>query len=173
MEKRARALLGTLVFFFVAPAVVVGWVPWALTRWEMGPAFQGFGAGRFLGSALIVLGAGMLVESFVRFAVRGLGTPNPLAPPEVLVVSGLYRYVRNPMYVGGVSAVLGQALVLGSARLVEYAAIVWVLFTLFVVLYEEPTLRRRFGASYELYRENVGRWWPRLRPWFPPAEKGG
>jgi protein-S-isoprenylcysteine O-methyltransferase Ste14 len=170
MGKRAKALLGSIAFFWVAPAFVGGYVPWTLSRWELKPPFLGLVASRFLGCALVVGGGAVVVESFVRFAMRGLGTPNPAAPPEVLVVSGLYRYVRNPMYVGVVAAVLGQALVFGSQTLLGYAALLWALFTLFVVLYEEPTLRRRFGSAYVLYRANVRRWWPRARPWHGPAE---
>lgn len=105
------------------------------------------------------------VESFVRFALKGFGTPAPIAPPERLVVSGLYRFVRNPMYVGVLAAILGQALLLGSVTLLEYAGVVWLGFTAMVVVYEEPTLRRTFGASYERYCANVRRWWPRLTPW--------
>jgi len=95
----------------------------------------------------------------------GLGTPAPVAPPARLVVSGQYRYVRNPMYVAVVTIVIGEALVLGRAVLLAYAALLWLFFTLFVVLYEEPALAEKFGASYVAYRKNVRRWWPRRRPW--------
>ena len=97
--------------------------------------------------------------------MKGLGTPAPIAPTKFLVVSGLYRYVRNPMYVGVLSAIVGQAFVLQSTLLLEYAAVVWTCFFAFVVLYEEPTLVRRFGASYEEYGSGVPRWWPRITPW--------
>ena len=120
---------------------------------------------RWLGSALIAAGAITVVECFGRFALKGLGTPAPVAPTERLVVSGLYRYVRNPMYIGVVAAIVGQALLFGSALLLQYAALVWLFFFAFVVLYEEPALRRRFGSSYQDYRANVRRWWPRIRPW--------
>ena len=106
-----------------------------------------------------------MIESFVRFVVKGFGTPAPVAPPKRLIVSGFYKHVRNPMYVGVVAAVLGQALVLGEVRLVWYAAIVWVVFHLFVMLYEEPILRVTFGDEYEQFCANVPRWFPRLTPW--------
>ena len=96
---------------------------------------------------------------------KASGISAPVAPTELLVVSGLYRYVRNPMYVGVLSVIVGQALVLGSTLLLEYAALIWLCFFAFVVLYEEPSLQRRFGAGYERYRTNVPRWCPRITPW--------
>jgi protein-S-isoprenylcysteine O-methyltransferase Ste14 len=163
------ALLGSFVFFWVAPATVAGVIPWTLTRWRTQPAFLGASALPWLGYVLIGAGASVVVESFVRFAVKGLGTPAPVAPTEFLVVSGLYRYVRNPMYVGVLSVIVGQALILGSILLLEYAALIWLGFFAFVVLYEEPSLQRRFGKSYESYRANVPRWWPRFTPWQQPG----
>ena len=106
-----------------------------------------------------------LVECFGRFALKGRGTPAPIAPPENLVVSGLYRHVRNPMYVAVVCAIVGQALLFGSVVLLEYAGVVWLVFHVFVLGYEEPALRQQFGSLYAAYRENVRRWWPRLTPW--------
>ena len=88
-----------------------------------------------------------------------------MAPPTQLVVSGQYRHVRNPMYVAVLAIVLGQSLVLGSARLLAYAALVWLVVHAWVLGYEEPKLTRTFGAAYREYREKVGRWWPRARPW--------
>jgi len=106
-----------------------------------------------------------VIECFARFALKGIGTPAPVAPTQNLVVSGLYRHFRNPMYVGVVTAILGQALVFGSPALVVYAAVVFAGFFLFVLGYEEPALRRQFGAEYEAYCSNVPRWIPRIRPW--------
>jgi protein-S-isoprenylcysteine O-methyltransferase Ste14 len=117
------------------------------------------------GAIMIVAGVAVLVDSFLRFALEGRGTPAPILPPNELVVSGLFRYVRNPMYAALLSVIVGQALVLGSATLVWYAAILWVQFHLFVLLYEERALRRRFGRSYEVYAANVRRWLPRVSPW--------
>jgi protein-S-isoprenylcysteine O-methyltransferase Ste14 len=114
---------------------------------------------------LVGLGIIPVLESFARFAWKGLGTPAPIAPTKHLVVSGFYRYVRNPMYVGVVSAILGQALLFGDVRLLAYAAAVWLATFLFVVVYEEPALRRQFGEEYANFRKHVPRWIPRLRPW--------
>lgn len=112
---------------------------------------------------LIVAGVSVLLDSFVRFALQGLGTPSPVFPTRHLVVSGLYRYVRNPMYAAVVSVIAGQGLLLGNVRLRQYGALVWVGFHAFVVVYEEPTLRRAFGPEYEAFCKDVPRWIPRLR----------
>jgi protein-S-isoprenylcysteine O-methyltransferase Ste14 len=108
-----------------------------------------------------------LIRAFVRFVMEGLGTPAPIAAPDRLVIGGVYRYVRNPMYVAVVAAIVGQALLFGQLGLLIYAVAVWLLVAAFVHLYEEPTLTRRFGADYEAYRRAVPAWWPRLRPWVP------
>jgi len=161
------ALLGTFAFFWIAPATVAGWVPYLLTRWEMHPALLGLESGRIVGVILAGAGLAILLECFARFAVKGRGTPAPIAPTASLVVSGLYRYVRNPMYVGVLGVVIGQALVFGSGVLLTYAATLWLLFHAFVLGYEERALHRQFGSAYEVYRANVRRWWPRLAAWEP------
>ena len=120
-----------------------------------------------VGALLVVAGVVALVHAFVRFVVEGLGTPAPVAPTERLVVGGLYRHVRNPMYLAVVAAIAGQALLLWQSVLVPYAAIVAVAFVAFVLGYEQPSLQRQFGAQYEAYRRAVPAWWPRLRPWRP------
>jgi protein-S-isoprenylcysteine O-methyltransferase Ste14 len=167
MRTVAGALVGSLVFFWIAPASVAGLGPYLVSGWRMEPPFLDFPLTRLAGVCIVAAGLTALVECFLRFAIRGLGTPAPIAPPERLVVSGLYRYVRNPMYVAILALVLGQALLFGNVALVEYAAIVWVLFHLFVVAYEEPVLRGQFGATYDDYRSHVPRWLPRVRPWRP------
>ena len=105
----------------------------------------------------------------MRFVVEGIGTPAPVAPTEHLVVGGLYRYVRNPMYVAVTAIIVGQALVLGWPALLLYAAAFVAVTATFVRLYEEPTLRERFGAEYEAYRRAVPGWWPRRHAWRPGA----
>jgi protein-S-isoprenylcysteine O-methyltransferase Ste14 len=165
---RARAALGSLVFLVLAPGTVSGLVPWWLSGWQVRPPFLGFAPVRLAGAVLVAAGVAALLESFARFALRGLGTPAPVAPPRHLVVSGLYRHVRNPMYVANVAAVLGQALLLGDRRVLGYGVVLWLVFHLFVVGYEEPTLRRTFGEEYETFRANVPRWIPRLTPWRGP-----
>ena len=165
VKNRVIASLGTFLFFWIAPATVGGWVPWYMTRWQVGaPLFDG-AASRGLGALLALAGAAVVIECFARFALKGIGTPAPVAPTKHLVVSGLYRHVRNPMYVGVVTAILGQALWFGSTALLGYAAILWVGFFLFVLAYEEPTLRRQFGAEYVAYCRGVPRWLPRFKPW--------
>ena len=122
---------------------------------------------RAVGAALFLGGLTALVRAFVRFAVEGLGTPAPVAPPERLVVGGLYRYVRNPMYLFTIGVIVRQALALAQPVLLAYAAVVGAAAVAFVRWYEEPNLLRRFGAKYETYRSAVPGWWPRSRPWDP------
>jgi len=164
-RSRASAILGSLLFLVVAPGTVAGLVPWWLTGWEVRPAPFGLASLRLVGGAFLVLGAAGLLDSFARFALRGLGTPAPVAPPARLVVTGLYRWVRNPMYVSILAAVLGQALLLADARLLAWGFVLWLGFHLFVVGYEEPKLRKTFGEEYDRFRANVPRWVPRHWPW--------
>ncbi len=162
---RAGALLGSLAFLVVAPGTVAGLVPWWISRWQVQRPFLGAAEFRLVGAALLALGAAALLDSFARFALRGLGTPAPVAPPRHLVVTGLYRHVRNPMYAGLLAAILGQALLLGSPTLLGYALLVWLAVHLFVVLYEEPTLAGAFGEEYATFRAHVPRSIPRVRGW--------
>jgi len=111
----------------------------------------------------IGLGAALLAACIFEFARSGRGTLSPVDPPRQLVVHGLYRYVRNPMYLSVTTIVLGEALLMRSRTLAVYWAIWFLGVNLFVIGYEEPTLRGRFGASYEKYTEQVGRWIPRFR----------
>ncbi len=122
-----------------------------------------------LGVLLIAAGLPVLLDSFARFALQGLGTPAPVLPPGHLVVTGFFRRVRNPMYVAIVSMILGQGLLFGSTGVLLYGALAWAGFHLFVRGYEEPTLRRRFGPEYDEFCANVPRWIPRLRPWHGAA----
>lgn len=165
----ARAIVGAFVFFWMAPAVVAGVVPFALLGWTMQPPLLGLPGERAVGVAAVAAGVAGLLDCFARFVIEGRGTPAPVAQTEVLVASGLYRFVRNPMYVSVLIVISGQALLLGQARLFVYAAVMLVAFHLNVILYEEPTLGRRFGESYKTYYRHVGRWWPRLMPWRGPG----
>ena len=159
------AVLGSALFFVVAPSVLAGLIPWLMTRWEFLPPFFDLQATRAVGILLIVLGLPGLVDSFARFALQGLGTPAPIAPTQNLVVTGLYRYVRNPIYVAVVAIILGQTILFGDWRLVMYGGFMWLAFHAFVLAYEEPVLAQTFGAQYEEFRANVPRWIPRLSPW--------
>lgn len=154
--------MGTVVFLFLAPGVVAGVIPWLLTRWEVDNAL--WIPLRLAGGVILASSVGVLLHAFARFVVEGTGTPAPVAPTERLVIGGLYRYVRNPMYLAVVGAVLGQALVLGQMTLILYAGVLWVVFFAFVRWYEEPTLHRQFGEDYDNYRQAVPGWIPRRRP---------
>ena len=147
MKRKGLAIVGSAVFLVIAPGFVAGLAPWWISRWRLEAPFFGMPLFRFAGGILITLGAIGLLDSFVRFAVQGVGTPAPVFPTRHLVVTGLYRYVRNPMYVAVVSTILGQGLVLGNVTLLEYGGMVWLLFHLFVLVYEEPTLRATFGSE--------------------------
>jgi protein-S-isoprenylcysteine O-methyltransferase Ste14 len=116
---------------------------------------------RALGAVLLAASVVVLLEAFVRFVAEGAGTPAPVAPTERLVVRGLYQYVRNPMYLAVLGAIVGQAIVLGRPALLPYAAVVAAAVVAFVRWYEEPTLAHRFGDDYEAYRRTVPGWWPR------------
>jgi protein-S-isoprenylcysteine O-methyltransferase Ste14 len=162
-RSRTRSLFGSFVFLLVAPGVVAGVVPWLLTGWELRDPLPGWMVLRVVGVLLIATGAAVLLEAFLRFALQGLGTPAPVAPTEHLVVGGLYRYVRNPMYLAVAATIVGQALLLGQPVLLAYAALFLAVVWAFVQWYEEPTLSRQFGSQYDDYRRTVPGWWPRLR----------
>ena len=159
------ALVGSALFLAIAAGIGAGLVPWWLSRWEVqGPLF-GFPPIRALGALLIVLGIPVLLDSFARFALQGVGTPAPVFPTRYLVVKGFYRYVRNPIYLAVVSVILGQGMILGNVNILAYGVVAWLGTHLFVVAYEEPTLRKSFGAQYDAFCANVPRWVPRLSPW--------
>jgi protein-S-isoprenylcysteine O-methyltransferase Ste14 len=165
--RKALAAAGSALFFVLAPGVTAGLVPWWLTGWE---AKDPWAPLVVVGAVLIAVGLVVLVQAFARFVVEGIGTPAPVAPTEHLVVGGLYRHVRNPMYVAVAAIIVGQALVLGLPALLLYAAAFIAVTAAFARFYEEPTLRGRFGAEYEAYRRAVPGWWPRLRAWRPDDE---
>ncbi|MFD4675591.1 methyltransferase family protein [Lentzea sp. NPDC058450] len=157
-----KAALGSAAFFVIAPGGVAGLLPWLLTRWRFEPLWLPL---RVAGVVVLAAALAVLVSAFARFVSEGFGTPAPVAPPDRLVVGGLYRYVRNPMYLAVLSLILGQALLFGQWILLVYAAVVALAFTAMVRWHEEPVLLRDFGAQYERYRAAVPGWWPRLRPW--------
>jgi len=162
--KRAGAVLGSSIFLVVAPGTVAVYVPWMICRWHFAPPLLGFFSLRVIGALMIAAGLPVLLDSFARFAIQGLGTPAPVAPPQHLVVTGLYRHVRNPMYVGVSSLIFGQGLLFGNVPILEYGFVVWLVFLAFVLLYEEPALRRKFGKQYEKFCIRVPRWIPRIKP---------
>jgi len=172
MRGVASAVIGSLIWLLIAPGLIAGYVPWAISGWRLQPPFLGTSATRWLGVVLILLGLPLLLEAFARFALQGRGTPAPVLPPERLVAFGFYRRVRNPMYLAVTALILGQALLFGDARLHALAVTVWLTFHLFVMLYEEPRLRRRFGRDYEVYCADVPRWVPRMSPWQGEEKEG-
>lgn len=163
--QRLRPLLGSILFFVVAPGFFAVFIPWYTTGWTIGPPLLGLEPLRWIGAALIGLGAVILLDTFTRFAFEGRGTPAPAFPTVTLVVSGPYRYVRNPMYLAVSALIVGQALLIGCVPLLLYGLGFWAATHLFVLFYEEPVLRRRYGARYEAYAAHVRRWRPRLTPW--------
>ena len=152
MTARARAVAGSLLFLVVAPGFVAGLIPYLLTGWERDGDVGALAT--VLGWLLIAGGLAALLPSFARFALQ-----------EHLVVTGLYRHVRNPMYLAVGALIAGQALILGRPGLLLYAALFAATVFAFVRGYEEPALTRQFGAEYEAYRRAVPGWWPRLQPW--------
>jgi protein-S-isoprenylcysteine O-methyltransferase Ste14 len=141
-------------------------LPYLLHEWHFHQAPHYWPVAQAVGGLLICSGLVPIVRSFADF-VRADGTPVPLASPPRLVVTGFYRYVRNPIYVGFVGILAGQALLFASLGLLEYTAVAWCVGAAAVRFYEEPTLARKFGTDYQVYRHAVRAWVPRLRPWTP------
>jgi protein-S-isoprenylcysteine O-methyltransferase Ste14 len=157
-----------VLFFLVAPGVMGGVVPWLLTSGYADPA----GRGRVVvGLGIVAVGLLALVACFVQFVREGRGTPAPVAPTQELVVHGLYRWVRNPMYLAVGSIILGQALAFGSGAVVVWFVVFAAAVVSFVVGYEQPTLRDTYGESYLAYCRAVPAWYPRLTPWDPPSTR--
>jgi len=141
---------------------------WLLPRW-LGFTVEAAASAhaRWLAAIPSVLGFAVALRCIWDFGWTGHGTPAPVAPPTRLVVTGFYRHVRNPMYLGFALGWIGLWIVFGHANLAAIAAVaaVGLGVHLFVVFYEEPTLRKKFGANYQQYCRNVNRWWPRLVGW--------
>ena len=159
-----RAAVGSAIFFVLAPGSTAGFVPWLLTGWRHGDRI---GVLDVAGAVVALAGLVVAVAAFVQFVREGRGTPAPVAPTQELVVGGLYRYVRNPMYVAVASMIAGQAMVFRSIAVLVWLGVFLVAVVSFVTWYEEPTLRRTYGESFDRYRRAVPGWWPRLRPWRP------
>ncbi|WP_369393928.1 isoprenylcysteine carboxylmethyltransferase family protein [Streptomyces sp. CG1] len=164
--RKAAAVLGSTLFLVLAAGCAAVLVPWWLTGgWRTGHWWPAL---RLLGLLPLAAGTAVILEAYARFALEGLGTPAPVAPPARLVISGPYRYVRNPIYIAVVAVLAGQGLLLARPVLFVYAAGAWAVIWAFVHWYEEPGLLRRFGADYERYRRAVPPWWPRRTPWPGP-----
>jgi protein-S-isoprenylcysteine O-methyltransferase Ste14 len=158
---RRSVIVSILFTIFGGPGIILVYLPLAITRFRVPasePAWQ-----RAAAASLIVAGLVPLLESIARFVRVGRGTLMPNVPTEQLVATGLYLFVRNPMYVGDLVVLAGEALLFRSYWMVAYAAAIWLGLDQFIRRYEEPTLRRRHGAEYQRYCEQVRRWWPRYR----------
>jgi protein-S-isoprenylcysteine O-methyltransferase Ste14 len=160
MPRTLRPLLQTLLFTILVPGSFLGGIPYLLLG---GVPRPGRGLLAWFGVLGLVMGLGIYFRCAWEFAVRGLGTPAPIAPTKFLVVTALHGYVRNPMYIGVLLVVVGEAALFRAALLLAYGALAGLLIQLFVVFYEEPTLHRQFGESYDEYRRAVPRWIPRLK----------
>jgi len=160
MTRALGPILKTLLFTILVPGMVLGLVP----RWLLG-GFSGPESGplTWLGILIILIGGAVYLRCAWEFAVRGLGTPAPIAPTKFLVTTALHGYVRNPMYIGVFGVLLGEVVTFRSMVLLLYAAFICVAVQLFVIFYEEPTLRRQFGESYEEYLRSVPRWIPKFK----------
>jgi len=151
--------LKSLLFLIVAPGMVAGYIPLGLLR--SGPQIE-TGVFAYLAVPLWLIGGTILLWSFWNFFHEGGGTPAPTDPPKDLVAVGFYRYVRNPMYFGILLMLVGYFLWFGYWSLLMYTVLIFILTHLFIVLYEEPTLKKKFGASYDEYLKHVPRWIPKL-----------
>ena len=147
-------IVKTLLFTVVMPGTVGVYVPQALRHGGV-PLVEAL---RYLGAGLAACGGLTYFWCAWDFVSKGLGTPAPIDAPRVLVVKGLYRFTRNPMYLGVASVIFGQALFYGSRSVAVYGCVVVLAFNLFVFFYEEPALKRLFGAQYEEYCAKVPRW---------------
>lgn len=153
--------LKTLLFTIIAPGTVTVFLPYLLLFSRRGGNPPEWEMLRFFGLAPLLVGFGIYLWCAYDFAAKGRGTPAPIDPPKQLVRSGLYRLTRNPMYVGIMLILLGEAICFASAALYFYAAAVFLGFNGFIIFYEEPTLRRLFGESYSHYCAEVPRWLPK------------
>ena len=152
-------LLKTIIFTFLVPGSITILVPyWLLSSRSVAPLELGLF--RYFGLLPIAIGAAIYFWCAWDFTFAGRGTPAPIDPPKELVVRGLYRYVRNPMYVGILLILLGEAFHFASQRLFAYVAVMFIVYFLVVMLYEEPTLKHKFGESYRRYCKDVPRWIP-------------
>lgn len=169
-SRRTSIAVSILFTVFGGPGFVLVYIPWWMTHFQVPkkvPGWQELIAGAMIAAGLIPLFASML-----RFITEGRGTLVPAVPTEHLVVSGLYRYVRNPMYVGVLTTLAGETVLFARRQMMNYLIVVWIMIYLFVIFYEEPTLAHRHPDDYPRYKSNVPRWLPRLTPWNDPDSAG-
>lgn len=159
MPRALVPILDTILFTMVVPGTVAGYIPYRLTDRFANRASEPL---EWIGIAVLAVGTAIYFRCAWEFAVRGLGTPAPIAPTKYLVTTALHRYIRNPMYVGVALVIVGEAALFRSLHVLEYAALMLTAAHAFVVFYEEPMLKRQFGESYEQYRRTVPRWIPKF-----------
>jgi protein-S-isoprenylcysteine O-methyltransferase Ste14 len=168
--RRSVAAASSVAWFVTVGGTFGCLLPYLLGDWHFHHPLPCWQAAQVLGVLLICAGLVPPVQSFIEFFKAG-GTPLPVASPPRLVVSGFYRYVRNPIYVGFLVILTGQVLLFASPGLLEYTAVAWLIGAAAVRFYEEPILARKFGADYQAYRRAVPAWLPRLHPWNPEAPR--
>jgi protein-S-isoprenylcysteine O-methyltransferase Ste14 len=159
---RVPTAVSAAAFIAIVPGSIGGWIPWCIATDGLPVVLRT--PDRILGVALFVIGWTILLWCTVEFVRRGRGTPSPERAPTKLVVSGLFRIVRNPMYVGVVTAIMGIAIAMRSWETALYGLVVAIAFHLRVLFYEEPRLTREFGDEFKAYCERVPRWIPRVTP---------
>jgi protein-S-isoprenylcysteine O-methyltransferase Ste14 len=165
MASVRRSVIVSVLFLVLGgPAFALVYIPLWITRFRLPPGEPVWQI--LLAAGLMFTGISPALESVRRFIVVGRGTLLPVVPTEHLVISGFYRYVRNPMYVGVIITLSGEVLLFRSHSLLEFACLLWLGFHLFVCLYEERTLTRRYGEEYRVFLRNVPRWLPRVTPWY-------
>ena len=167
--RRSTAAIGSVVWFVALGGMFACLLPFSIAGWHFHHPLAYWAVAQAAGVLLICAGLVPLVSSFLEF-FRADGTPIPMASPPRLVVSGFYRYVRNPIYVGFVILMVGETLLFGSLGLVEYTVVSWCVGAAAVRWYEEPVLTRKFGAEYQTYQQFVRAWLPRLHPWVPDSQ---
>ena len=166
-DERARAwkavsvLLRSLTYGSLFVALLLVLLPARVLEWSGITRSAGMGVAQWVGLTIVIVGAALAVWCVLTFSLVGQGTPAPFDPPRRLVVSGPYRWMRNPMYLGAVVALMGAGLFYESVALAGYGVLFFALAHVFVRAYEEPTLGRTFGAAYDAYRHRTGRWLPR------------
>jgi protein-S-isoprenylcysteine O-methyltransferase Ste14 len=152
-------LLRNLLFTILQPGLIVGLIPYLLLRYTGEASFpNSWTLSRIAGAFLLIPGLLILISCILRFMTEGKGTISPLDPTKKLVARGLYRYSRNPMYLGAMLVLIGEAVFWESLILAGYAVVVFIAFNLFIIFHEEPRLKRDFGAEYEAYLRKVRRW---------------
>ncbi len=153
-------IVRNLLWTILAPGMVTLYLPYRIVTDWYPVEIRSWNGGTLAGVPLIVIGVVILFSCIGKFAVLGEGTLSPLDAPKRLVTEGMYRYVRNPMYLAVMLILLGESLLFSSIPLAIYSAVCFVIFNLIIIFYEEPVLRRKFGKTYQNYCSRVGRWLP-------------